>query len=671
MVAPDTLKSRKTVKSNKLRSSGLSALCAKKLGIALYSAARTAKLQDHYREALSLFIPYYDLQGKRTTYHRVRYMETVGFGAGRKYDCPKGHPPQAYFPKTLDWQSIIKDVSRTITITEGELKAACAARNKIECIGLGGVWSWKSKKLGMSFLPELEAFEWEGRRVEICYDSDIADKIQVRSALIALSRELVARGAECSMVILPNAPNGDKLGLDDYIVLNGVKKFVALERLPIQEDEATKQDLFSNWVYVKVDDDVLDFSGGDVISYRSRAHFMNATQHLRALNDDDKMKPAATLWYNDPSRHVVHRRVFDPGTTERFTQHGPNQIPCLNVYRGLAVEPRRGDVGPMLKLIDVLVDGRSDLRHWLLQWLAYPLQKPGTKLQQCVYIYSVMQGVGKSALGEVMLDIYGRFTHGTMLSEDDFFGAWNSWIESNLFAFCDDLSFDGSKKSRASFKRAITAESLELSAKYRTSMAISNRCNFYFTGNSPGGLPLESSGTNRRALILEIRKELGTHWFTNTFDHWRKSNGPSHWLWYLLNYDTSGFAVHGNALDTAETELAVESTRSVMEGTIANQMLDGGAFAAKKVWSAKQLYALIPTFADTQRAPSMSVMARALYANGWKRFGQIRASDTPLQVYWVAPNSQDLMKFKPSKLLQFWRDSHFPGEVLKSLSKQV
>jgi hypothetical protein len=206
----------------KVKSSGLPEAFARSLGMKPCTPANTAKLQSHYREAISLLIPYHSLKGKATGYHRVRYLETVGFGIGRKYDCPKGQPPQAYFPKTLPWRSLISDVDETLVITEGELKAACAAYNKINCIGLGGVWSWKSKKLGMTFLPELEDFEWEDRNVELCFDSDMAAKSQVRSALIALARELTSRGALCTMIVLPDGPANEKLGLDDFIVRYGV-----------------------------------------------------------------------------------------------------------------------------------------------------------------------------------------------------------------------------------------------------------------------------------------------------------------------------------------------------------------------------------------------------------------------------------------------------------------
>jgi hypothetical protein len=652
----------------RFKESGISQKMANKSGLKALNAEQTAALQGHYREANSMLIPYFDASGKPIDYHRIRYLEQTGFGTGRKYDQPSGQPPRAYFPRVLDWQRLKRDVTQKLVITEGEMKALSAACKGIPCIGLGGVWSWKSKKLGILFLPELEAFEWQDREVELCFDSDITVKNQVRAALVALGRELTNRGAQCTMILLPDGPDGAKVGLDDYLVSKGkgaVKAFDALERFPILEDEVHKLEIFSNWIYIKAEDDVIDFASGEPLVYRSRAHFLNATQHMQVLNHAEKMVPAATVWYSDPHRQMVARRVFNPTTADRIVYEGKYNVPCLNMYHGLDTEPRRGNVAPMLTLIDALVDGRPVLRKWLTQWLAYPLQNPGAKLNQCVFVYSPIQGVGKTALGEIMLDIYGRHTHGVAISEEDFFGDWNSWLESGLFALCDELSFDGSKKSRSVFKRAITGESLQLAAKYRIAQHIPNRCNFYFTSNSPGGLPLEGSSENRRVLVLEIHKELGEKWFTTEFDAWRRNGGPGHWLYHLLNkVSLKGFNPRGNAPATREMEHAIESTSTGVESWLRDQMLPGGFFYGKHIWSSKQVAALFEAEAHTHhggRAVGSAVISRGLAANRWHRFGQVRdGSKGRTEVLWLAPglSVKRYQNIKPNNLIKKWRDIH-------------
>ena len=619
---------------DKLRESKISDATAKRCKIKPVTARQVMAMQDHYRESSGMVIPYFDVRGRLTSFHRVRYFEAAsGFGAGRKYDMPAGVPPQVYFCPLVKWDRVAIEPTQPILITEGELKAICACQHGYKALGLGGVWSWKSKALGIEFLAELDAIEWEDREVELCFDSDMAVKTLVRIALISLARELSKRGALCSMIVLPHTDE-TKTGLDDFIASKGKDAFAKLPRTPVHEDEALRMELREGWIYDAADGAVIDFYSSPVglpRVYQTRAKFMDATGHLelttRSADEDGnevlKKSPAATLWFKDPNRIVVERRIFDPTKAERVVTMADTGAQVLNVFRGLPCDPKRGDVKPMLMLVDALTNGRADLRKWFLQWLAYPLQNPGAKLHQCVYVYSAKQGVGKSALGEVMLDIYGRELYGKDINEDDFFGPWNAWIETGLFGLCDELSFDGSKKSRSAFKRAVTSTGMELRAKYRAGLPIQNHCNFYFTGNSPGGLPLGSSGENRRVLVLEVRKHLPHVWFKGPFDKWRNAGGAASWMYYLVNHvSTDSFSPYDNAPQTAEVELSIESSATRVESWVRQEMAQGGSLATASVWTVKQLMALYEADHAHDHQTSFAALARGLYALGWIRFGK-------------------------------------------------
>jgi hypothetical protein len=642
----------------KLAESNLTLQDAKANGLKHLDADATAALSDNYRQAESLFLPYHDSDGKQLEFHRVRYLDFNPMGA--KYAMPKGQPPHVYLPPTLSWKTLRK--KGPLTITEGELKSLCAAKHGINCIGLGGVWSFRSKALGITFLPELEAIDWQDRDVELCFDSDIAVKSAVRGALVSLSRELSRRGAKCSMVNLPHGGD-NKTGLDDFLVAHGIEEYNKLERLPVHEDEAERIEMFSNWYYVLNDDHVVDYTHGKPIVYRGRTHFVNAVSNQRVTGADDKPIAASTAWYNDPNRQTMSYRVFDPTTTERVVHQDGK--PCINMHLGLAAEPRRGSVAPMLKVVDAVVGKRPDLRKWLLQWFAYPLQNPGAKLHSCVYVYSPMQGVGKSAIGEVMLDIYGRHRSGVMIAEDEFFGNWNAWQEASLFALCDELSFDGQKKSRSQFKRAITAESLQLSAKYRGSQTFMNYCNFYFTGQSAGGLPLESHSSNRRACIIEVAEALGEEWFTTTFDTWRHAGGASAWLYYLLHtVDCTGFSPRGDAFATEEVGLAIDSSISAVDSWVREETLEGGALAKHKVWKYSQIVALNELHAEESgaRPATRASLTRALGQEGWVHYGRVKMGDKK-EVMWLDMSLAKLKGKKPAEIAKRWHATRGVGSA--------
>ena len=118
-----------------------------------------------------------------------------------KYEAPRGARNRAYFP--LDVASYFDDPRQELIITEGEKKSLAATQEGFPCIGLAGVWAW-SEKGKERLLPELERINWRGRRVFICFDSDIADKPEVQDAESRLACLLTARGAIVRCVRLPN-----------------------------------------------------------------------------------------------------------------------------------------------------------------------------------------------------------------------------------------------------------------------------------------------------------------------------------------------------------------------------------------------------------------------------------------------------------------------------------
>lgn len=622
---------------DKLAESGLNLQDAKRFGLRQLTDKATAKLAPHFREAPSIHLPYYDpITGKSTGFFRIRYLKPLSsFALGRKYDNPPNTPPHAYFPRGLPWSKIFADHRTRIVIVEGELKSLAAAKHKIPCIGLGGVWSFKSRKQGFDFLPELDAgIQWEKRKVELCFDSDIVAKPEVRAALLALSRELVHRKAQVSTVYLP-AKDDEKVGLDDFIVAEGVEAWEDLERKPPDFEEEQRHALLRRFVYIDMEDHVYDTETKHF--YRNKQHFMNATSHLTLRVPDPKggvkIKPIHQEFYASPHVLRLGGYVFRPDLHDRLLpEHG------FNLYEGLRVEPRRGSVAPMLQIIDKMIDKRRrpEIRDWFLQWLAYPLVNAGRKLETCVYLYSHKQGIGKSAVGKVMNDIYGA--HGKELSEEDVFSQWNEWLEFSLFALCDELSFDGSKKSRAVWKRLITGEQVRLSAKYRERRDITNRCNFYFTGNSPGGLPLDPV-ENRRVLIIEAQDWVSEEYMRTTFNDWRwKQDGPSHWLYYLLHdVDLTGFDPNAEPPKTEEMQKAIASSTSSLEVWLRENLNSHKILMLRDIWPARRVLELYRLEADDQRT-KITAMNRALDSLGCHKMKSLVLDGTFEQSLWALRN---------------------------------
>src|SRR5690348_6017283 len=116
------------------RKSGLTDAAARRLGLRALDAGRVAALSPRFHRAGALYIPYFDLEGNRTKFYRVRYLERLPGAAGvalkpQRYDqLPVMQ--EVYYPPLLkaQWAFIANDPEISICVTEGEKKAACACQ---------------------------------------------------------------------------------------------------------------------------------------------------------------------------------------------------------------------------------------------------------------------------------------------------------------------------------------------------------------------------------------------------------------------------------------------------------------------------------------------------------------------------------------------------------------
>src|SRR6185369_15169732 len=105
-------------------------------------------------------------------------------------------------------------------ITEGQKKADALASRGLCALALLGVSMIKAKNdFGAPvLLADFDLIAWKGRRVFIVFDSDVMFKKPVQRALERLSAHLTRMGAIVSPIYLPDAADGGKVGVDDYLL---------------------------------------------------------------------------------------------------------------------------------------------------------------------------------------------------------------------------------------------------------------------------------------------------------------------------------------------------------------------------------------------------------------------------------------------------------------------
>jgi putative DNA primase/helicase len=210
--------------------SGLSEATIRAAGFATETSttALAAMLNQQYpaKYGAGLVIPYLDESGT-TILRRVKPSNppTDAKGKPKKYLHPRDTGTRVYFPPAV-WKAI-SDPTARLVITEGEKKALAATEAGFSCISLPGVNTGQAKK-SVKLCPDLDRIAWQKREVFVAFDSDAATNDNVELASRKLAAALGDRGAKVRVVRIPTADNGDKQGIDDFIVARGAGEFEKL-----------------------------------------------------------------------------------------------------------------------------------------------------------------------------------------------------------------------------------------------------------------------------------------------------------------------------------------------------------------------------------------------------------------------------------------------------------
>jgi Domain of unknown function (DUF3854)/Protein of unknown function (DUF3631) len=122
----------------------------------------------------------------------------------------------------------LADPSIPLFITEGTKKADCGALHGLCTVALTGVWNFMHTNSagGKTALAEFRDIAFNGRRVIIAFDGDVARKDAVQKASHALAAYLSTKGAKVEYLWLPDTD--DKTGLDDYLAEHAVEDLFRL-----------------------------------------------------------------------------------------------------------------------------------------------------------------------------------------------------------------------------------------------------------------------------------------------------------------------------------------------------------------------------------------------------------------------------------------------------------
>lgn len=620
-----TTPSVKSLYLHKIKNSGLTEADGKKL--------KFITMEVPPKEILPVgkgfLLPYFSLKGKQTKFYRYRYLENVSTGFAKhtehkilRYTQPRDTLNEAYFPPFVDWASVAKDHSVNLVITEGELKAACATKNGVATIGLGGVWTFQSNSYYERLPASFEEIVWKGRTVAIAFDSDAATNPQVAHAQNVLAKRLGRLGAIVLIVAVPTILPGAKTGVDDFIVARGVEEFKELvdgSELFLENEELRR--LNEEVIYVRDPGIIVELATLQKMAPRAFVDHAYSTRiFLRRVETEKSVKiqecSAPKEWLRWPARAEVKRVTYAPAQP-RITSEGE-----LNVWPGWGVEPQQGNVDCWKRLMESIFKGDPEAQQWFERWCAYPLQHPGEKLFTSVLMWGTKQGTGKSIIGYSLKQIYGK--NFAEIKDADLHGSFNDWAESKQFVMGDEISSGDKRGTSDRLKSFITQQQLRINQKYVPVYTVPDRINYFFTSNHPDAHYLEDD--DRRNFIYEVKAgSLSQHWFQTVYDPWYKSKeGAGALFYYLLDLGLGDFSGKSHALMTHAKKDMIATGRSDLADWV-SQLKEspdtvlrvGDQVLPYALWKAEELMLLYDP--DRRGKVTVNGLARELRRQGFER----------------------------------------------------
>jgi hypothetical protein len=572
----------------KLATSGLALADAQVLGIRCLGPQQTAQLHPAFKALCSLQLAYFGPDGQPLAdwpggepFYRLRYLETPTDFASLtdkkplRYVQVPNTAPVAYYPANCAWPGLLADVDKPLILTEGELKAAKACKEGFPTIGLGGVYNWRSYKLGLAWLPSLEQVVWLRRHVYICFDSDYQTNPMVCTALRELADELHRRGAFVHLVSLPALPGLDKVGLDDFLVHAGPSAVEMFRGLLTEAEPlgltAPLWALNDKYVYVQDPGLIVNQTTRFKASPSAFKEHLEATTnyHERGLKPDGtvsfKAVSAAVAWLRWPLRTEVTKLTYRPGAQQFL----PGPLPMFNIWPGWGVQAAVGDVQPFLQLVDhIFTNAEPKAKQWFLRWCAYPFQYPGVKLFSSAVIHGIKHGTGKSLIGYTLGRIYGK--NFTEISQMDLHNSFNEWAEGKQFIMGDDVTGSNKRQDADFLKKLITQRELRVNGKYVPTYVVPDCINYYFTANHPDSFFLEDD--DRRFFIHEVQVGALPEEFYADYDLWLDTGGAAAVFQYLLDLDLGDFNPAAPAFMTAAKERMIANVQSDLAGWVRSLM---------------------------------------------------------------------------------------------------
>lgn len=260
-------------------------------------------------------------------------------------------------------------------------------------------------------------------------------------------------------------------------------------------------------------------------SFWDQTSFRHWYASYRLPTPDGKTVEASTLWLRSPARREYKHVTFAPGKT----------LPpeCLNLYRGLSVEPRKGEWGLFRDHIyNVICSQRQEIFEYVICWLAHLFQHPGGKRPGTALVLQGEQGTGKGTfVSQVGKIVSNHFLHVTQAGSIT--GRFNGPLKDALLAFVDEGFWAGDKTSEGVLKGLITEDSVSIEMKGKEIFSVPNYLRIIIASNNDWVVPA-AIDERRFCCIIVSSERRGDHAYFKAINQQMDAGGREAMLYDLL-----------------------------------------------------------------------------------------------------------------------------------------
>lgn len=366
----------------------------------------------------------------------------------------------------------------------------------------------------------------------------------------------------------------------------------------------TVEELNKKTAYLNANSRIMCFGPDGEFTLKKRDDFMNdyANQFVEIPDHKgpNKVKRVTKsgVWWTSPLRRTYEDIVFTP-TNDAAEQKVIEEKGIYNLFQDYAVQPRKKNIersgrgGRLLwhdHVEDVICDRDRSLYEYLMNVLAYKIQKPTKKRTPAIMIIGG-QGCGKDTFAYPIHKILGKHYYpGRSVSELEGRFTWH--FKNKLVICISEAEWDkpwGKNQTPPAIKSWITASEITYEQKLQTPITLPNYTMLILLSNSSSPLPLEPG--DRRFVVLKASShKTGDKTYFNQLYYELDNGGVEELLEELLTRPIKDFDPMAIPITQAKRELMELNESSV--DTFARTALQEGNFpdfpVKERPWNAKR-----------------------------------------------------------------------------------